>query len=54
MLEKVKDIPPKILIINGSQKQWLRNHPDFGAFLEEKVEIENSQVKTFRKVLNLG
>lgn len=36
MLEKVKDIPPEILIVNGNRKQWLRNHPDFGGFLEQK------------------
>lgn len=36
MLEKVKDIPPEILIVNGNRKQWLRNHSDFGAFLEQK------------------
>ncbi|WP_272938647.1 hypothetical protein [Lactococcus lactis] len=33
MFIKVKDIPPKILIINGNRKQLLQNHPDFGAFL---------------------
>lgn len=33
MFIKVKDIPPKILIINGNRKQWLQNRPDFGAFL---------------------
>ncbi|MGF7496203.1 hypothetical protein ABUK63_09485 [Lactococcus lactis] len=33
MFIKVKDIPPKILIINGNRKQWLQNPPDFGAFL---------------------
>ena len=33
MFIKVKDIPPKILIINGNRKQWLQNDPDFGAFL---------------------
>ncbi|CAJ1225539.1 hypothetical protein LLWA12L8_FAMOGCFE_02188 [Lactococcus lactis] len=33
MLEKVKDIPPKILLVNSNRKQWLQNHPDFGAFL---------------------
>lgn len=32
MFIKVKDIPPKILIMNGNRKQWLQNHPDFGAF----------------------
>lgn len=33
MLEKVKDIPPEILTFKSDQKQWLRNHTDFGAFL---------------------
>ncbi|MFR4203693.1 MAG: hypothetical protein ACLT12_03525 [Lactococcus lactis] len=40
MLEKVKDIPPKILIVNGSHKQWLQNHPDFGAFLNKTIKEE--------------
>ncbi|MDO6178216.1 hypothetical protein [Lactococcus lactis] len=40
MLEKVKDIPPKILLINGNRKQMLQNHPDFGAFLDKKIKEE--------------
>ena len=48
MLEKVKDIPPEILIVNENRKQWLRNHPDFGAFLEQKIrnrKLEKNNVK---------
>ncbi|ARD94544.1 hypothetical protein [Lactococcus lactis] len=40
MFIKVKDIPPEILIINGNRKQWLQNHPDFGAFLDKKTKEE--------------
>lgn len=38
MLKKVKDIPPKILLVNGNRKQMLQNHPDFGAFSIKKTK----------------
>lgn len=38
MLEKVKDIPPEILMVKGNRKQWLRNRTDRGAFTEYKIK----------------
>lgn len=29
---------PQILLVNGSRRQMLQNHPDSGAFTEDKMK----------------
>ena len=29
---------PQILLVNGSRRQMLQNHPDSGAFTEDKIK----------------
>lgn len=44
MLEKVKDIPPEVVMVNGNRKQSLRNRTDSGAFTEDKIKEKMEKI----------